>query len=121
MEKENSKTNCQVVSLEVLNLDEENLVELPVVFTRPSLPVTTDSAASQMVIEKWRYLSQVKIPDIDANVGLLIGSNAPEILEPRQVITSQNAGPYATRTILGWVVNGPLGKSSNINHHTLTS
>lgn len=118
MEKENSKTNCQVVSLEVLDLDEENLVELPVVFTRPSLPVTTESAASQMDIEKWRYLSQVKIPDIDANVGLLIGSNAPEILEPKQVIPSQNGGPYATRTTLGWMVNGPLGKSSNTKHHT---
>lgn len=120
MERENSKTNCQIVSLEVLNLDEDNLVELPVVFTRPSLPVTTESAASQVDIEKWRYLSQVKIPDIDASVGLLIGSNAPEILEPKQVIPSQNGGPYATRTILGWVVNGPLGKSSNTSHHTTT-
>ena len=35
MERENSKAKSHVVSLEVLDLKEENLVELPVVFTRP--------------------------------------------------------------------------------------
>ena len=83
MERENSKTDCRVVSLEVLDLDEENLFELPVVFTRPNLPVTTESAANQQDVEKWQYLSEVKIPNIDADVSLLIGSDAPEILEPK--------------------------------------
>ena len=40
MEKEHSKTESLVVSLEVLDLEEENLVELPIVFTRPKLPVS---------------------------------------------------------------------------------
>jgi len=118
MERENSKTDCRVVSLEVLDLDEKNLFELPVLFTRPSLPVATESVANQQDVEKWRYLSEVKIPHIDADVGLLIGSDAPEILEPKQVIPSQNGGPYATRTTLGWVVNGPLGKVTNANTRT---
>ena len=60
----------------------------------------------------------MRIPNIDADVGLLIGSDAPEILEPKQVIPSQNGGPYATRTTLGWVVNGPLGKITNANART---
>ena len=77
MERENSKSDCRVVSLEVLDFDEENLFELPVVFTRPSLPVTTESAANQQDVEKWRYLSEVVIPNIDADVDLLIGSDAP--------------------------------------------
>ena len=118
MERENSKTDCRIVSLEVLDLNEENLFELPVVFTRPRLPVTTESVVNQQDIEKWRYLSEVKIPDIDADIGLLIGSDAPEILEPKQVIPSRNGGPYATRTTLGWVVNGPLGKVTNANTRT---
>ena len=118
MEREKSKTDCRVVSLEVLDLDEENLFELPVVFTRPSLPVTTESAANQQDVEWWQYLSEVKIPNIDADVSLLIGSDAPEILEPKQVIPSQDGGPYATRTTLGWVGNGPLGKITNANTRT---
>lgn len=66
LERENSKTDCHVVSLEVLDLDEENLVELQVVFTKTSLPVTTESIASQQDVNKWPYLSGVKVPNINA-------------------------------------------------------
>ena len=118
MEREKSKTDCYVVSLEVLDLVGENLFELPVVFTRPSLPVTTESSANQQDVQRWQYLSEVKIPNIDADVSLLIGSDTPEILEPKQVIPSQNGGPYATRTTLGWVVIGKLGKAMNANTRT---
>ena len=38
MEKENSRAKSLVVSLEVFDLKEENIVVLPVVFTRPKLP-----------------------------------------------------------------------------------
>ena len=59
-----------------------------------------------------------KIPNIDAEISLLIGSDTPEIHEPKQVIPSQNGGPYATRTTLGWVVIGKLGKVMNANTRT---
>ena len=61
LESENSRTDCCVVSLEVLDLDEENLTELPVVFTKTRLPVTTESIASQEDVDKWPYLSGVKV------------------------------------------------------------
>lgn len=38
MEKENSRAKSLVVSLEVFDLEEKNIVALPVVFTRPKLP-----------------------------------------------------------------------------------
>ena len=38
LERENSKTDCCVISLEVLDLNEENLIELPVVFTKQVYP-----------------------------------------------------------------------------------
>lgn len=40
MEKEKSRAKSPVVSLEVLDLEEENIVELPVALTRPKLPVS---------------------------------------------------------------------------------
>lgn len=51
--EEDSKTDCQIVSLEVLDLDQENRFEVPVVFTRPSLPITTESVANQQDVERW--------------------------------------------------------------------
>lgn len=47
MEKENSRAKSLVVSLEVLDLEEENIVELPVALTRPKLPVSVETAAKQ--------------------------------------------------------------------------
>lgn len=32
----------------------------------------------------------------------------PNLMEPWKVINSQGKGPYAVKTLLGWVVNGPL-------------
>jgi len=42
------------------------------------------------------------------SVTLLIGANCPKALEPQNVIHSQNGGPYAVKSILGWYVTGPL-------------
>lgn len=104
--------------MEVLDLREENLVELPVVFTRPKLPVSRDNAADQEDIDRWPHLAGVDIPRIDTNIGLLIGSDASEALEPKEIRPSCNGGPYATRTVFGWVVNGPLGRSHSFAART---
>ncbi len=39
---------------------------------------------------------------------MLIGTNAPKVMEPWEIVNSQDDGPYAVKTLLGWVVNGPL-------------
>jgi len=84
MEKENSRAESHIVRLEVLDLEEENLVELPMVFIRPKLPVSADNAANQEDIDRGPHLAGIKTPRIDAGVGLLIGSHAPEVLEPKR-------------------------------------
>ena len=103
MEKENSRAESHIVRLEVLDLEEENLVELPMVFIRPKLPVSADNAANQKDIDRGPHLAGIKTPRIDAGVGLLIGSHAPEVLEPKEIRPSRNGGPHATRTVFGWV------------------
>ncbi|KAK3710896.1 hypothetical protein QZH41_016322 [Actinostola sp. cb2023] len=59
------------------------------------------------------HILGIKIPSIEAEIGLLIGSDAPQILQPKEVRESENGGPYATLTVLGWVLNGPLGREKN--------
>ncbi|XP_037620552.1 uncharacterized protein LOC119485230 [Sebastes umbrosus] len=97
-----------LTGLEVSDLDGNDFYILPEVFTQKKMPVTTDSMVTHEDLAKWPYLSKVHIPSIKANVDLLIGTNAPKILEPWEVINSCGNGPYAIRTVLGWVVNGPL-------------
>ena len=38
------------------------------------------------------------------------------MLQPREVRESRNGGPFATRTIFGWVLNGPLKRKRNQAH-----
>lgn len=70
---------------------------------------------SQVELEKWEYLNPVCIPQIQAEVELLIGINSSKLMEPWEVINSVGEGPYAIKTLLGWVVNGPLGGSREQN------
>ena len=57
------------------------------------------------------------MPEIDAEVELLIGVDAPKVIEPWQIINSQVNGPYAVKTLLGWMVNGPLSSPATVDEH----
>ena len=50
IEKENSITKSSLVSLELFDLEEENLVELPTVFSVKSLPVSAEMSQSKMIL-----------------------------------------------------------------------
>ena len=45
-----------------------------------------------------------------SKVDLLIGVNVPEALEPKQVISFQGGGLNATKGLLGWSINGRIGR-----------
>lgn len=114
MSHETSVPTYVVSGLEVSGLDENNFVPLPDVFTQKEMPVTTDNIPTKQDLARWPYLQKVNIPVIDSRIELLIGTNASKIIEPWEIINSQGEGPYAVRTLVGWVVNGPLrhGKSA---------
>ena len=102
---------CSLVSLEVSDLNAVNHVDLPMVYSRPSLPIPPDAIGKEEDVRRWSHLKGLTLPEIDAEIGLLIGSDVPEALQPMEVCPSENGGPFATRTVLGWVLNGPLGRS----------
>lgn len=60
-------------------------------------------------VAKWSDLNNIKLHDLDADVDLLIGTDAAKVMESWELINSQSGGPYAFRTRVGWVINGPLG------------
>ena len=50
----------------------------------------------------------VKLHDIDVDVNLFIGTDTPKVVEPWELINSQDAGPYAVRTRASWVIKGAM-------------
>lgn len=111
--------------IEVCGLEDSKYIELPKVFTHNSIPVQSENVPISEDISKWPYLNEVSLPRIKANVGLLIGANNPKAMEPWHIINSQQGGPYAIKTALGWVVSGPLKKERctaetlKVSHHTV--
>ncbi|PFX28559.1 hypothetical protein AWC38_SpisGene6728 [Stylophora pistillata] len=118
MDSDNVKSESLVVNLEVSDLQGRNVVELSDVFSRVKLPVTLDDIAVQSDVERWLYLTDIDLPCIDADVELLIGSDVPKALEPQEVQRSEDGRPYAVRTLLGWTINGPLGRPSKSSRTT---
>ena len=83
-------------------------------FSTAKLPVSAESIPCQEDVDRWPHLRGIRISEIDANVGLLIGHDVPKALEPKDVRESQDGGPYATRTLFGWAINGPLGRKRDV-------
>ena len=113
MAQEDSPIESSIVNLEVLDLSQENFIDLPIVFSTAKLPVSKENMVSQQDVKKWSHLESIEIPKIDAEVNLLIGSDVPQALEPLEIKREQKGEPYATRTALGWVANGPLGRTGS--------
>ncbi len=108
MGQEKVTTTHVVSGLEVAGLNEEDFWELPDAYTQETMPVHSGNIPKQKDLQGWPYLKHVNLPDIDSDIELLIGINAPRVMEPIQVIRSVDNGPYAIKTRLGWTVNGPL-------------
>jgi len=63
------------------------------------------------------------MPDLDRTipVGLLIGVNCPQALQPKDFIASVDQGPFAIRTALGWCISGPLHqRDSDCNNEMIS-
>lgn len=111
---QNKIVNVQVLSgLEVSELKTNDFIELPDVLTQSTMPVSTLNIPQQKDIDQWPHLKPVKLHNINADVELLTGTDASNVLEPWEVINSVDGGPYAVKTKVGWVINGPLRTRSN--------
>lgn len=103
----------KINGLEVAALESDMFIKLPDVYTHKSIPFAKENIPKMEDIKRWSYLEEVDLNPINANIGLLIGVNAPRAMEPWKVINSQGSGPYAVKTLLGWVISGPLSDEGN--------
>ncbi|XP_078284132.1 uncharacterized protein LOC144609514 [Rhinoraja longicauda] len=104
--------SCHIANMEMSSLEEDNFIQVSDVFTQETMPVSHPNVHKQKDLERWPHLKEVKLPKINSGIDLLIGTNASEALEPIEVITNQEGGPFAMRTVLGWVIYGPLRKNN---------
>ena len=68
------------------------------------------TAFRKLLLKQWKHLESIfgKISQKeDISVGLLIGANFTNALEPINIVPSKNDGPYTFKTKLGWCIVDP--------------
>lgn len=75
-------------------------------FAQREMPISADNIISEEELSNWPYLNHIKLPHIHAGVDILFGTNASKLMEHWEVVNCQGAGPYAIKSLLGWVING---------------
>ena len=88
-----------------------NFVPLREVYSRPTMPVSKDEVPKQEYVDRWPHLRGVVcLTELNSQVDLLIGSDVPEALQPKEVIPAAGGGPYASEVDFGWLINSPTGR-----------
>lgn len=94
MGQEKPVKSYEVSGLEVGSVDNKTFLELPKAYTQSKILVTRDNIPTQQDIQRWPHLKKIQLNEIDADIELLIGVNAPKVTEPLQIINSEGKGPY---------------------------
>ncbi len=109
-----------VVSFQVSDLKEENFLTLPSVYAKVGLHLNTERLAPEVDVKKWHHLSGLNWPQVKSKqVGIVIGLDMPQALMPLEIVRGKVGEPYASRTILGWTINGPVDTNNRGNVSTL--
>ncbi|XP_014672653.1 PREDICTED: uncharacterized protein LOC106813111 [Priapulus caudatus] len=93
-----------VKGIEVCDLQAEFEVCLPKTYTNVRMPVSKCHIPTQVDIAHWPHLKGINLPEIQGEIGLLIGNNVPDAYTPLEIRTGPSGSPHATKTRLGWVV-----------------
>ena len=108
MGQEKLEPSYHLSGLEVCGLKENIYIDLPEIYTHRDIPVSKENIPVQDDLKGWPHLHGIQLPQTNADIGLLIGCDVYKAMEPWEIIHSEDNGPYAVRTVLGWVINGPL-------------
>lgn len=108
---------CQkLMNLQVRGYDLHKRIQLPPLFTREFIPADRSHIPTSETVLKWPHLQELanKIPpQLDCEVGLLIGYNCQQALLLREILSGEENQPYAQLTDLGWSIVGSSNQSSD--------
>ena len=121
LERKNSLIDSFIVKdLIISDLDENVLIALPALYTRPKIPVSKEDTPTQDDVDQWPHLCGVHLPEVDAEIDLLIACDVPTVFDPLEVRHSKDGGEIIDK---GYArkISADIQKSSNVKwyipHH----
>ena len=111
MHEKDEVVECRKVKgLNVMDMKHQTSISLPQTFTRQTIPYKSSQIPKPEIAMCWEHLkpiaSELMPYRSDLEVGLLIGTNCPKAIKPREVIPGSDDDPYAVRSDLGWSIIG---------------
>ncbi|KAF4514206.1 UNVERIFIED_CONTAM: hypothetical protein B566_EDAN019426, partial [Ephemera danica] len=109
--------SCQVESMcsgfKVTSIDGSNSITVDQALVVPRLPTKLPVPSIRNEALKWSHLKDITFEDADvSDVVLLIGCDHPEAHWVFDQRLGNRKQPYAIKTLLGWILLGPLGNAS---------
>ena len=115
MGKDHCKYPTQVINnLEIYNLNGDECSVIPVAYSTKNWPFTADDVPKQEDIKDLPYLNEINFNFVNADIGLLVGSNLPSIIKPLKIVDRGENEPYASLHKHGYALNGPLMVSGQL-------
>ncbi|XP_069128774.1 uncharacterized protein [Argopecten irradians] len=105
--------------MQVSDMNMDNIIDLPKVFTKESMPVNNSHIPTKEEISKWEHLAQISLDRPHVEIGLMLGSNVPDAYTPTQVIAGPSGSPHATKTKLGWVIWNVIRNNDSVEVNRL--
>lgn len=84
-------------------------IDLTPAYTKECIPMNRKHIPICDMARHWDHLNKIADeipPQLECEVGLLIGYSCSRALAPRQVILGRDSEPYAVQTDLGWSIVG---------------
>ena len=118
LHKENEVVESRKVKgLVVMDMKHQNSIPLPQVLTRQTIPFKSSQIPKPEVAMCWEHLKPIASELLpykkDMEVGLLIGTNCPRAIKPREILPGSDNDPYGIKTDLGWGIIGRVCLSSS--------
>ncbi|XP_078494962.1 uncharacterized protein LOC144749776 isoform X2 [Ciona intestinalis] len=106
------------------------MIPVSSLYSRPTIPFNASQVPRPEVAKQWPHLKTIaeELTPFKPNVevGLLIGSNVPSAIRPRQIVCGNEDEPYAQKSLLGWGIVGVVCKDHSdvrgaVVHRTVSS
>ena len=67
---------------------------MPKVFTKEEMPVTKEHIPKQQEIKKWSHLTGIDVPDIDSDIGIMIGNDVLDAYTAFELANGPSSSPH---------------------------
>ena len=113
IERQGIEMDTKVVyGLEVADLSGRVSSTLPICYAKSTLPISEQDVLKQEDLRNWKHLEGIPFQLVDAEIGLLLGMNALDVLKPLEVVSGSDQEPFAIRHKLGWAFYGPKSRNT---------